>query len=246
MLYAKYLCNGVESDVPAGSVGPQISNQTALMVAGPHAFSNNYYDCSKQGLYRFIDTGTGLTINKVTYAPTIDYYAFISGMCHNHVHGVDDEQTLASGAYDFQIISNHGIYGKWRNRCGVIAGLAAWYFGLIGGTARVINVKTLGPLTGFDDGHLVLETLHGNNWRMWDLTNHCYFVDAGGVHLSTAAFISAIANGGAMPARISLDGHLEPTFFTHGRAGNIDLSLYSKYGNVGDDNWFRRVFQVIY
>ncbi|WDZ97997.1 hypothetical protein Herbaro_09510 [Herbaspirillum sp. WKF16] len=248
MKIVRYLANGVEAPAPMAANGAALSSTSALMRAGSYVFGGVSYDCSQQGLYRFIDLDTGISINKLSWdSPNFDYYSFISGMCHNHLHGSEDEQMLSTrdGDWDYQVISNRGINGKWRNRCGVIASLAAWYIGIFGKTARAVNVVTNGAQNGFDDGHFVLETLHGSAWRMWDMTNACYFVDAAGAHMSAAALIAQIANGGAFPQKISLDGDLEPKFDSHSRAGNIDMSCYVRYLPSGGESWYRRIFQRV-
>jgi hypothetical protein len=123
--------------------------------------------------------------------------------------------------------------------------MVAWLMPQLGVQARVLNVKTLQTLNGYDDGHLILETKHGTEWRMWDMTNGCYFVDANGKHLSTAEFMAAIANGGAFPQKVRLDYDNK---YTNDCAGILDMGLYwERTLNTDADAeiWYRRIFQYV-
>ena len=242
---AKFFCLDESSDVPvSASSGPLITTFSAFLWPGIHQFSGVNYDCSRQGLYRFKAPGNAFYVNKVCWAQNkadVDVYALMSAIQWNHVHGVADNN------YSHQATANAGIYRKWRSQCGYIAAFAGWLVGV--GTllsSRMVNVSTAGPKNGYDDGHVILETSHSDGWRMWDLTNGCYFRNSSGKHLSTSEFIAHIASNGPMPEKVKLDGN--DRRWQSESAGSLDLGLYGEF-EMGTpeqvEAWYRRIFQSI-
>jgi hypothetical protein len=229
------------SDIPVTTGGVALPTASSFMAPGTYIVNGLSYDCSRQGLYRWFSP-SGSFINRVVVSTgaSLDVYAVISAISWNHVHGTQTEY-----AGNNQLIANAGRNRKWSARCGYIAGMVAWLMPQLGCTGRVVNVTTTGPTNGYDDGHIVAETLHGTEWRMWDMTNGCYFIDANGKHLSTADFIAAIANGGTFPQKVRLDYDNK---FTNDCAGSLDLGLYwERTLNTDADAeiWYRRIFQNV-
>jgi len=238
MLGPKYMCFDEVSDIPVTTGGVALPTGSAFMVPGTYIVNGVSYDCTRQGLYRWFNTA-GSFINRVVYAAgaSLDVYAVISGISWNHVHGTQTEG-------DYQVMANAGRTRKWSARCGFIAGMVAWLMPQLGVQARVLNVKTLQATNGYDDGHLIVETKHGADWRMWDMTGGCYFKDATGKHLSCADFMAAIANNGAFPELVKLDYDNK---YTNDCAGSLDLGLYwERTLNTPADAeaWYRRIFQA--
>lgn len=249
MDFAKFYCHDEISDVPvapSGTTGTLDSFGSTYMTAGFYRFSTcpTVYDCRRAGLYRFKVSGEPFFRNRIVIGSPVDLYALLSGVSWNHIHGVADE------GVDYQTMSNRGRFAKWRLRCGVIAGMMAWLLPQVGFTARVANVSTTGPLNGFDDGHIVLEVSHNGQWRMFDMTNGCYWKDSNGNHLSTAQFIAHIANNGPMPEKVKLDGtdRRWDNETTTVSGGVLDLGLYAEnfLGTPAQEEaWNRRIFQSV-
>lgn len=238
-LMAKFMVHDEVSDIPVTTGGVALPTGSAFMYQGIYIVNGTSYDCSRSGLYRWFSS-SGQFINRVAWSSSnFDIYAFLSAVSWNHVHGLQTEG-------DYQLMANAGRTRKWSARCGFIAGMCAWLIPQLGQgiSARVINVKTLEALNGYDDGHLVLETLHGAQWRMWDMTNGCYFKDENGKHLSTAEFMTAISNNGNFPEMVRLDYDHK---YTNDCAGVLDMGLYwertlNSQENI--DTWYRRIFQA--
>jgi hypothetical protein len=242
---AKFFCLDESSDVPVStSSGPLITTSSAFLWPGVHRFNGVNYDCSRQGLYRFKAAGNAFYVNKVCWAQNkadVDIYALMSAIQWNHVHGVADNN------YSHQATANAGVYRKWRSQCGYIAAFSGWLVSV--GTLlsyRVVNVSTVSNFNGYDDGHVILETYHSDGWRMWDLTNGCYFRNSSGKHLSTSEFIAHIASNGPMPEKVKLDGN--DRRWQSESAGSLDLGLYGEF-EMGTpeqvEAWYRRIFQSI-
>lgn len=241
---AKFYVNDEKSDIPIVTGGLPLPTGSAFMVSGIYVVNGISYDCTRQGLYRWW-IPAGYFANRIVFCigSSIDIYAVISAISWNHVHGTGTEQGFDSAS--LQAMSNCGRTMKWSSRCGYIASMCAWLMPQIGFTARVTNISTLGPKNGYDDGHIVLETLHGSDWRMWDLTNGCYFVDENCKHLSVSQFIAQIANNGNMPQRIRLDHDHK---YNHDHVGSLDLGLYWAWmleTPEQSEAWYRRIFQTI-
>ena len=239
------------TEVPQGVGGAAMPTGSVYMQPGHYVLQGQSWDCTRPGLYRFkpSDNPGGVSHPYVLHrivtnwqAPEI--YALMSAVCHHHIHASQDE------GLDWQIMSNRGIYGKWRARCGFIAGLMVWTLPQFGIQARSVNIATNLPANGYDDGHFVLETKHGAEWRMWDLTMGCYWRDSAGKHLSTAEFIAHIANGGPLPEKVQLDPG-DRRFQTDVVAvgpHRLDMGAYNEMCNSSPaqtEAWLRRIFQKI-
>lgn len=241
---AKFYVLNEQSEVPVVSGGSTLPMGSAFMSSGIYVVNGISYDCTRQGLYRWWNPA-GYFINRVvfTLGTSFDLCAVISAISWNHVHGTGTEQGLDSTS--LQLMSNAGRTVKWSSRCGYIATMCAWLMPQLGITARVRNISTLGPKNGYDDGHVVFETLCGTDWYMWDITNGCYFQDSNGKHMGVTDFISCIANNGPMPTRVRLDYDFK---YNHDYAGNLDLGLYWSWmlqTPAQLEAWYRRIFQSI-
>lgn len=246
-IYAEhYLHDQVTPVSTSPSGGTAMPLGSVCMTRGIYTLYGQTWDCTRDGLYIFRDPAKSFFVHRIVtpWGQPTDVYSLLSAVSYNHVHGVVDESN------DYQAMSNNGIYRRWRLRCGYIAGLCAWLLpqSHIGIPSRVRNVTTLGPKNGFDDGHLVLETQHGAEWRMWDMTNGCYFRDSAGRHMSTSEFISWLnANPSGMPSKTMLSPLLSKWGSDVAPGYNWD---YGRQGRLWDDPvyseaWYRRIFQSI-
>lgn len=237
---------GEEVSRVSGGV-PIASLNTIAMTPGVYTYNGESLDCTRQGLYRFrpLDSNGNPTNsrmhNKICWVPGSDFeiYAVMSAISWNHVHGTADEHG------DFQSTANASTFRVMRSTCGWISQWCQWFLGFAGITSRIVNVTTIGPLNGWDDGHIVIETWTNGKWCMWDHTTGRYFVDANGVHMSTAQLVSAIANGGPMPAHVMMAAD---KLWNHECEGQLDFGLHRQFfrSSPGDiEKWYRRIFQAI-
>jgi hypothetical protein len=252
MQATKFLVFDEAGEVPAGTGGAPMPIGSAYMPPGHYLLQGQSWDCTRPGLYRFklSDNPGGAShpyvLNRIvcTWSGQADVYALLSAVCHHHIHASQDE------GLDWQIMSNRGIYGKWRARCWVIVGLMVWTLPQFGVQARAVNIATTLPRNHYDDGHFVLETLHGTEWRMWDLTMGCYWRNAAGRHLSTSEFIAHIASGGPLPERCDLDpgDRRFQTDVVPVGSHRLDMGLYNEMCSGSPEQqeaWLRRIFQTI-
>jgi hypothetical protein len=243
---SRFYVHDEQSEIPVAPGGVALPGGSAFMFPGVYIVNGISYDCSRQGLYTWFDPA-GSYINRVVLAasPALDVYAVISAISWNHVHGTGTES-------DFQSMSNAGRFVTWTARCGHIAGMIAWLMEQppLNVAARVRNATTLGAKNGFDDGHIVVETWHVSEWRMWDVTSGCYYRDSTGKHLSTAEFVAHIANGGPIPEKIRLghDKKYNHDYATLANGKALDLGKYWEDTMSTPELfeiWCRRIFQSI-
>lgn len=238
--------DGVDVNKIAGGT-PIPSLNTISMTPGTYIYNGESFDCSRQGLYRFrpVDANGNPTNsrmhNKICWSPgaNFDIYSVMSAISWNHVHGRADEH------YDFQATANASTYRVMRSTCGHISAWCQWFLSFAGIQTRIVNVTTLGPLNGWDDGHIVIETFTNGKWRMWDHTTGRYFVDVNGGHMSTAQFVAAIANGGQMPDHVMMAAD---KLWNHEAEGELDFGLHRQFFRSSPEHiekWYRRIFQAI-
>lgn len=240
---AKFFQGATVVPAPVGAVSSPLPVGSVWLAPGFYTYDGVVYDCREEGLYRFVNASNGTAQNRISIKSggQADLYKVLSGVCWNHVHGSDD-----NGVTDYQAVSNAGMTRKWRSQCGYISGLMAWALPLFGYTSRTRNPSTTSAQNGWDDGHIVLETQHGSDWRMWDMTNACYFRNTSGKHLSTAEVVSAV-NGGVFDdlTKVVLCPQRR---FNSDTVGGIDLSIYGDMVQLTEaeqTTWYKRVFQQV-
>jgi hypothetical protein len=110
-----------------------------------------------------------------------------------------------------------------------------------------LNVHATKELNGYMDGHFVVETYTSGAWRMWDLTNGRYFVDAVGNHMSTAALISQLSKeGAAFPTAVRLDTANHSSSSASVGVPPYDYGLFGEIflnPTVNLEAWYRHVFE---
>ena len=249
MNLAKFFLNGEVSDVPlAPDATTAFWSSSLTMPAGKYVFAGVGYDCTRRGRYLFWD-GYGAPIharlvhhelvNGVRVDP--DLYAFLSGLSWHHVHATNDEGFATSSPPNWQGLANACMNHKVRLRCGYLVGFARWLLGLWGYQTRAINLITLEAANGVNDGHIVLEVQHGGKWKLWDLSNGCYFVDAmTGEHLNAAEIVQ---RGVLNCARIAIDRDEKRGSSV---ADGWDFQCYRDMALLtpeGENTWFSRIYQ---
>lgn len=234
-----FYCMGEVSDIPLASGAGVIPDASTFMAPGLYKVGGVGYDCRRQGLYRWLYNGQFVQRIVSSEAGACDLKKLLSSISWNHVPGNQTEWN------DHQAIFDAGRYRRWVMRCGQIVALMGSLLPQLGFQTRAVTVITTGPLNGYDDGHTVLETKHGSEWRMWDMTSGCYFKDAAGKHMSTADLVALLNSGAPMPERVNLKTEIT---YSSDCAGYLDMGLYGAY-TFGTpqriEEWYRRVFQVI-
>ena len=241
-ILAKKFDGAGAAPVATSSPAMALPTGSVWMATGLYSYGGQVFDCTEEGLYRFFNPTTGATTSRLAlknFTGGANLYKVLEGVCWNHVHGAQDTGT------SWQAMSNAGMARKWRAQCGTIVGLMVWALNQFGFTARSRNPTTLEPLNGYDDGHVVLETQHGSDWRMWDLTNGVWYRNASGKHLSTTEFVQAVTAGGALPEAVLLCPFRQNNSDT---TGAIDLAVYGDMKTLTPaerEAWVRRIFQSV-
>lgn len=228
----RYFTNAPGLAVPEVAATTPLPSSAVGLTPGKYLFNGKGYDCTASGLYRFWNGGNSAIQSRLVMA-TGGIYDFLAGISWHHTHGVEDE------TYNYQALANGGMTHKWRLRCGYVAGFCIWYLQQYGYQCRKINLLTLEALNGVDDGHIVFEVFHEGKWKLWDITNGCYF-KLSGVHLSAAEIISA---GVANCERVLLDADEN---YGASLAGNFCMGSYADLmlnTPTEVDAWFARIFQ---
>lgn len=233
MSVVKHFAGQEISQVQAGSAGSAaaLPGDSVAILPGVYVFNGVAYQCTAPGRYLFWD-GVSPTIHaRLVYGGEI--YGFLSGVSWHHAHGVADEGLTG------QDLANVGRTHKWRLRCGYVADLMMWWLPQYGYTCRKVQALTLEPLNGVDDGHIMFEVLHDAKWKMWDITNGCYF-SKDGAHLSLGEIVAAGADD---CERVPIDGDAKGS---SDLAGTFDMGSYRDLAFGTEDQldaWYARVFQ---
>jgi hypothetical protein len=239
---ARFFRGETPADVPLGSNVAAMPTASTWLAPGIYTYQGQVYDCREEGLYRFFNETNGSCFNRLVIKGSgqADLYKVLSGVCWNHVHGIDDNAT------DYQLMSNAGMTRKWRAQCGYIVGLMTWVLPQFGIQARAKNPSAVSPLNGWDDGHIVLETLHGSDWRMWDMTTGRFFRNGAGKHLSTAEVVAAV-NAGTFDA-LQQEFLCSRWRFESDTIYGIDLSIYGDMRFMTPEqqaSWYKRLFRTV-
>lgn len=209
------------------------------MLPGIYYFDASGYDCTQPGLYRFQKNTQAPIYSRLVYGG--DIYAFLSGVSWHHTHGTLDEGLTG------QALANVGMVHKWRLRCGAISDFMLWLFPQLNVSVRKVEAHTNQSANGNDDGHIMFECFHGGKWKMWDITNGCYFTDQNGVHLALGEIISAGVNN---CIRVSIDSDEKygsavvpgiPNGESWCMASYADMTLLSEAQKMA---WYTRIFQA--
>jgi hypothetical protein len=220
-------------DTPAAvAATAALPSSAVTMLPGNYLFAGSGYDCTAPGLYRFL---SGDTINsRIVWDG--DIYNFLSAVSWHHMHGIEDE------ALTGQYLANEGMTHKWRLRCGYITAFLVWMLPYLGFTVRQVNLLSLQtPPNGIDDGHVALEVTHGGKWKLWDVTNGCYFTDGAGEHLSAAEIVVA---GVRNCVRVLIDGDLKGCGSV---VDGFDMASYRDLvlrTDADTEAWFARIYQA--
>lgn len=228
---------GSSPALPTGSPPP-------FMAAGTYSFNGQLYDCSKQGLYRFWK-GDASPIESRIVGSNADPYPLLSAMSWHHLHGREDEGFFLTSPPQLAQAAAAGLQHKWRLFCGYIADLAIWALTQpqFAFTTRHIQLRTTQPLNNINDGHIVIEVYFGGKWRLWDLTNGCYFIKSG-IHLSADEIITA---GVLNCVRVPIDDDAKYSASIADLGGGVPFCIAS-YRDIQwhtrdeEDAWFARIY----
>jgi hypothetical protein len=237
-----YENDGTLSSVSTAVGGSEISYLTPFLVKTPAAkVRGESFDFSRQGLYRFFNPATLEYIYRISVGlgNDLDFYAYFSAMSSAHMIGADQNSSgsgisvpMMSGRVNVQC-------GNWVRFCKDILTQC----GISGSLIEIVHIRTLGALNGKDDGHYVIQSIHGASKRMWCPTNGVYFRDSNGVHMSAQAFVAQIANNGTFPEMVQLGADKQ---VSNDKVNGFPLKDYiEEQVFTNKEAWWRRLAQDI-
>jgi len=204
----------------------------ALIVQpGIYSYNNTTYDMTAEGLYRFAEVN-GVNRQCIVYQNNI--HKLLSSLSWISTHGNSD----SSLTYDS--LKDSAKTRKIYVTCGKLVGLAQNILTTSVPT-RKISLYALDNITGFDDGHVLLEVWRSdlNKWVLYDLDNNFVFTDNNGVLLSLWEVLAVVNSDNYNMKPISVDTPLDISNF---KTTTYDYGLYTETVISNKYNWLKRVF----
>lgn len=236
-------------------VAPAPSSLPVPLVISPaiYTIGTKSYDCRGfEGLIKVI-LGPGQTVNRIIYQG--DAYALLSGLCWLCTHG--DEEERASGEASANWITRMGTTAKTqklRLRCGPTVEFVSWFLNYYGIQTRTVRWLTMQDPAGqdwggVDEGHVVLESKIGGQWRLFDPDNGAFYTDAQGIHVEARTLPAIVADDSFVIERLDADAAYASEASEVGEfdaAGWIELTMLRDDGQGdGGRRWVRRICQAV-
>lgn len=140
---------------------------TLVISPGLYSYNTPVFDCTVEGLYRFMNYGIDTT-QRVVYSSNVDtLIASLSWVC---CAGSLDEGLADKAA--------RARTSKLRLRCGPTVAFVQSQLPA-GTVSRTCHPLSAGYVSGFDDGHVALEVKVGGVWQFYDPNNHCRMLVGG-------------------------------------------------------------------
>lgn len=124
--------------------------------------------------------------------------------------------------------------------CGTVARLAVHILRGYGLEARVVNILSLDPVNGIDDGHKLMETrVPGGTWEVYDVDTNRKPVDASGAGITATTFVD-------MPVRqYSLLANDQAVDWTGAQQEWIDHFTPVFASREGLESWYDHILGVV-
>ena len=220
---------------PASAIGSSL-----VMAPGFYSYNGIAYDCTAEGLYRWLEVNSDTT-NRIVYQS--DIYALMSALSWLCVHGRSDEALTVAQ------MEGRAKTSKLRLRCGPTVDFCRSILSARGVTSRIVRYLTMAnpvaPWAGTDEGHVAMEIQMPGGWLNFDPNNAAYYKDGAGLHLSARAINAAIAGNTFEIAPLDSDGSYEAIPF---EGGKFDATAWKEIVFQRTDGlrtWLRRIMQAI-
>lgn len=182
-----YFNGGTSKEVLPVNKRTELSlSDSLIQLPGLYQYNEFVYDCSQEGLYRFINPGID-TSQRIVYENNIP--SLLSSIAWITAHGTADE------SLSIENMTRRAKTSKLRLRCGYIT---TWAMSLLqsvglryGYDYRVARCLTGETPNGYDDGHVMIEVKVNGSWGLWDLDNNMIF-KKDGVQLNLKELITLI------------------------------------------------------
>lgn len=226
---ARFIGFIAEPILPTPATANRSFNGSLVLQPGVYDYNDVRYDCTAEGLYTWFNPLIDTT-NRIMYSG--DIYALLSGLAWLCAHGTADE-----GLSDKAGRARTSVL---RMRCGFVAPFVQSQLSSVGEQSRIVRILTADTPNTYDNGHVAIEVFHGGKWKLWDISNNCYFSKAG-EHLSLKEMTQAAASDDFHIEKIAGDSYsVEP--FTS--SGQFDVTAFARIKLANLRGWVRRIYQI--
>lgn len=220
---------------PASAIGSSL-----VMAPGFYSYNGVAYDCTAEGLYRWLAVNADTT-NRIVHGS--DLYALMSALSWLCVHGRSDE-TLTVAQLEARAKTS-----KLRLRCGPTVDFCRHILTARGLTSRIVRYLTMqspvSPWAGTDEGHVAMEVQVPGGWLNFDPNNAAYYRDGSGAHLSAREILASIAGNSVQIVPLDADASYEVMPF---EATMFDVTGWKEIVFLRPDGlrlWVRRIMQAV-
>lgn len=170
-----------EQAVNDGAVLPS----TLVIPPGRYKVNGATYDMTTEGLYRFFDYSTLLTIQRIVYSA--DPVAIISSVMWLTT------QSYADNSLTYPQMTERAKTDKLRIACGYATLWTKALLDAIGIPSRMVNGMTTETWNYVNDGHAMLEAFLNNKWVLFDFSFNTRF-KKNGIYLNLIEVIENMSN----------------------------------------------------
>lgn len=200
-----------------------------IIKPGIYIYSGKAYKFDKEGLYRILIDGK-IREQRIVFKDNIT--VLLSSIAWIHTHGNRDD-----GLPYFKL-KEKAKHSKLFLTCGYISKFTHEILNELGVKSRIANGCTLHNLTGYDDGHVMIEVFTDGKWILYDIDNNCYF-EENKTPLSFIEFWMALRNDENFSIRYLAKDIRVDTEFPYLYYAEIKLTT-----ERGLKNWYKRVVEV--
>jgi hypothetical protein len=222
----------------AGFVGDKVEDVRGLplVVTGKKAvgFEGKSYPVEKEGLYRFLKYPSDV-VNLISRKDDNSMLPVLRGLSLLHVHGNRDEQIEDAVGKLKRMMSISKTCGPMSNLAYTVLRKQAGFW------PRTVTTVTKESLTGFDDGHQLMEVYYPlqKKWILVDIDMGYLFQEKGkDAYLDALEFWKILQEKRAYELVKLSTKEIDPSF---------SIALYAKiqFGTeAGVKAWYGRIFQI--
>jgi len=211
---------------------------TLILPTGTYRFSDESYELSKEGLYRFVYPGKE-NQQRIVYEGHLD--ALMSSVAWIYSHGNSDDDK------SFDEVNRKALTSKIFATCGHIASWILRVLEGFGTRARMVQTLTLDVWNDYDNGHVLVEVYHSEQkkWVVYDLDNSVYFSHHG-IPLSLIEFAEHVGLDDYKLERLANDAALDVSNFIDRNSG-YDYAFIMERTLADEQSlreWYKRTSQV--
>ncbi len=189
------------------------------------------YRFDKEGLYRIL-VGGRICEQRIVYDGNLT--SLLSAIAWIHTHGNRDD------SLPYVKLKNIAKHSKLSLTCWYISKFTHEILNELGVRSRIVHGHALHNLTGYDDGHVMIEVYREDlgKWVLYDIDKNCYFVK-NKTPLSFIEFWITLRDGEDFNiVRLARDVRLDVNF-PYTPYAELKLANEKKL-----KDWYRRVIEV--